>query len=225
VLTWDEDGIARLWEVERAALLGSPIDHPGRIAEGRFDRDGRRILLWSSNGLARLYNSDDGAPLGRPMVHGAAITGASFTADETRVLTWSQDDTARLWSVANGQCLAAFPHTDSVTAASFNPDETRLLTAGGLAATVWDMAFDRDLPLPMRVLELEVRTAAKLGVGGQLQILSTAEWNTRQAALLEQEIASGKTIEPPGDARLLSADELAQKRARLARLRAAETIR
>jgi hypothetical protein len=107
-----------------------------------------------------------------------------------------------------------------VTSARFNRDETRVLTASEEGtARQWDIALDESIPVEDRVLEFEVRSATTLGADGQVRVLRVAEWEKRQAELLNVEIRSGKAIFPPGDARPLTQEELSAKQHQLAELR------
>lgn len=72
----------------------------------------------------------------------------------------------------------SFPHDDAVTGAVFTGDEARVLSwSRDGAVKLWDVALnDEDLTPAERILDLEVRSATRLGVSGQLTKLSSAEW-------------------------------------------------
>ena len=64
VLTWSEDGTARVWETASGKALSEPMKHPKGVTGARFDKDGTRVLTWSEDGTARVWGDafPDGVP-------------------------------------------------------------------------------------------------------------------------------------------------------------------
>ena len=102
VLTWSEDGTARVWEAASGKALSAPMKHDEGVWGASFDKDGTRVLTWSVDGTARVWEAASGKPLSAPMKHDKRVVGATFDKDG-RVLTWSSDGTARVWEAASGQ--------------------------------------------------------------------------------------------------------------------------
>jgi WD40 repeat protein len=55
VLTWGQDGKARLWAVSQHDPILA-LDHNGGVTGAVFSHDGDRILTWSGDGLVRLWD-------------------------------------------------------------------------------------------------------------------------------------------------------------------------
>ena len=140
ILTWSEDGTARLWEAATGVQIGPNIEH-GRMIKGAvFSADQKRILTWNIS--ARLWDAATGAQIGPALQHDGVVLGAVFSADQHRILTWSADGTARLWDAATGaQISPVLKHDTEVNGAVFSADQHHILTwsADG-TARLWDAA-------------------------------------------------------------------------------------
>jgi WD40 repeat protein len=133
ILTWSEDGTARLWNAATAKPIGDVMRHEGSdsaVKGAIFNADESRILTWSNDGTARLWNATTTQPIGEPMRHDNYMIGAIFIADDSRILTWSWDGTARLWDTATTQPIGdPMRRTDSFDDSPiFNADGSRVLT-------------------------------------------------------------------------------------------------
>ncbi len=137
VLTWSDDGMARLWDVTKPEPLQT-FKHDSLVLGAKFSRDESRVLTWSDDGTARLWDVTKPEPL-QTFEHDFRVTGAQFSRDESRVLTWSGDGTARLWEVTKSEPLQTFKHGSAVKGAQFSRDELRVLTWGDDdMAQLWD---------------------------------------------------------------------------------------
>lgn len=56
VLTWSEDGTARVWEPATGEPLTPPLEHEDVVWGAAFSADGRRVLTWSADGTARVWD-------------------------------------------------------------------------------------------------------------------------------------------------------------------------
>jgi hypothetical protein len=142
ILTWSEDGTARLWNAASGMQVGPTLKHAKAVRGAVFSKDEGRILTWSEDGTARLWDAASGAQLGPALKHNGWISGAVFSKDEGRILTWSGDRTARLWDAASGaQVGPALKHDGGVSGAVFSKDDGRILTwSGDGTARLWNAA-------------------------------------------------------------------------------------
>ena len=154
ILTWSDDGTARIWDSASAAPLSPPLDHQGlRINEALFSPDESRILtlsyegLGSRGGVAWLWDAHSGEPLGSPLEHGSMITGARFSPDGNQILTWSDDDTVRVWdSNTNRPLTPPLKHNSSIRGARYLQGTSRILVwSSDGAARIWESASGEPL--------------------------------------------------------------------------------
>jgi WD40 repeat protein len=55
ILTWSDDGTARLWDARTGQPLGPALQHKGSVTGALFSHDESRILTWSDDGTARIW--------------------------------------------------------------------------------------------------------------------------------------------------------------------------
>jgi WD40 repeat protein/DNA-binding SARP family transcriptional activator/tRNA A-37 threonylcarbamoyl transferase component Bud32 len=125
VMTWSEDGAARVWD----AVTGEPLltlQHDGPVWGAAWDWSETRILSWSKDTTARVWDAHTGDLL-LTLAHDSPVSGAAWDKTEAHLLTWS-DKTVRVWDTASGAALLTLAHEDTVRGAAWNRDETRLLT-------------------------------------------------------------------------------------------------
>jgi WD40 repeat protein len=58
LLTWSEDGTARLWDAERGGSVTKPLRHARHVIDAVFSPEGDQVATASADGTARI--------LGRP---------------------------------------------------------------------------------------------------------------------------------------------------------------
>jgi WD40 repeat protein len=97
LLTCDEFGIARLWDVVTGAAVGPPLPHADRVTSMAFNPDGRVALTGSLDGTARLWDAATGRALGPPHVVGAPVGAVAFSPDGRSFVTAAGDSAARIW--------------------------------------------------------------------------------------------------------------------------------
>jgi WD40 repeat protein len=140
VLTANEDGKARLWDMTghvNDVLSG----HDGPVLFADFSHDGRYIITNSADKTSRLWVT---APLAMSHVlvgHTASVKEAVFSADGKRVLTISDDLSVMVWDVETGAAIAVLKgHQELITSAAFSHDGQMVLTASEDAtARLWDI--------------------------------------------------------------------------------------
>ena len=161
ILTWSDDGAARLWAVAEREPLQT-FKHGGRVLGAVFNSEGSRILTWGGDMTARLWAVGQDEPL-QTFKHGGGVSGAVFNREESRILTWSGDGTARLWAVGQNEPLQTFKHEESVSGAVFNSEESRILTwSQDGTARLWIISLEENISPDERILDFQVRSAASL---------------------------------------------------------------
>ncbi len=149
VLLGNQDGTARLWDVDRWQPLGPVLAHAG-LQTVALSPDGRTGLTASEH-QARLWDTHGGQPLGEPLVHQGKVLVATFSPDGSLAATGSADRTVRLWNVSTGaQVGPPLHHSGPVPAVAFSRDGRTLLTGGGAGVgRFWDCATGKPLGFPV----------------------------------------------------------------------------
>jgi len=129
LLTWSDDGSARVWRVETGAEIAA-VEHAGWVSGARFDPAGQRVLSWGRDGVARVWDAATGAEIASTE-HEDGVGGAVFDTAGVRVLSWSDDGVATVWDAATGADIAASDHGDRVWGAVFDSQGERVLSWGG----------------------------------------------------------------------------------------------
>ena len=144
LLTWSDDGTARVWDVEQGQEL-MKFKHESRVSGAELFSDGVRLLTCSLDGTMRVWDVEQGQEL-KQFKHESRVFGAELFSDGARLLTWSLDGTARVWDVEQGQETKQFKHESRVFGAKLFSDGTRLLTwSFDGTARVWDAEQGQEL--------------------------------------------------------------------------------
>ncbi|MFT4978133.1 MAG: WD40 repeat protein, partial [Myxococcota bacterium] len=96
LLSWDSDGILRLWDLLTLTPLHTLHGHDGSVVDVVQLTDGRLLSL-SSRGAIEVWDLDTGRHLVRLRDHITAVWGAAELPGG-RLLSWSGDRTLRTWS-------------------------------------------------------------------------------------------------------------------------------
>jgi WD40 repeat protein len=102
ILTWSEDGTARLWSRGNQALI-AVFRHRGPVSEAMFDATEQRVLTTSDDGTSRLWDvsMNPSIPVEEHMLEFEVRSATTLDAGVVRVL--SQDE----WAGKRGQWEAA----------------------------------------------------------------------------------------------------------------------
>ena len=145
ILTWSEDGTARVWDPLIETELFS-MRHLGPVRGAAWNADESLILTWSEDGTARLWDAEGRAVISLP--HGAPVVGTRWSADQNRLLTWLNDGNVYLWNI-DGEQLATYRHASPVREAVWDSDESRLLVnTVDQGARIWSAEGDLLVDLP-----------------------------------------------------------------------------
>lgn len=213
LLTWAEDGIARIWDLTTQQLLFT-APH-GRWTRGPvLNADETLLMTQSGDNTLTVWDLTTGESR-FTVQHDDILRGVAWNVDETRLLTWSRDGSARIWDAATGELLFTAQHEEDVYDAAWNADETRLFTRAGHTAQVWDLttgeaiftAPHEDYVYGAEWNTAETRLLTRSGLAVQVWDLTTGDvvftavyeesvsnfaWNADETRLLTQ---SGDTIQ------------------------------
>jgi len=153
-ITLGDDGMVRLWEVDKATMLGTIGGEEGTSQVG-VSSDGR-FALWVNykQRTVRVWNFHDKhevAPPGAAKDSKAAfltlpdglIWSAAFSPDAQYLITVGGNG-ARLWDVASGKERMSFTPNGAVASARFSPNGKRIVTGSwDNSAKIWNVETGR----------------------------------------------------------------------------------
>lgn len=211
LLTWGEDGVARVWEIGRSASPGVPRMAPavratigglqpvplagssGPASGGCVSPDGQRAATYGDGGETCLWNTGQGAQIARLRGHRGPLNCAAFSSDGRRLITAGEDGSARVWDVAGGRLLRTFQHSGPVFRCSFSPDGARVLATTRDTVRIYDVNSGQ-LLRDWRVPDRTIRSAAFSPDGGRLLAAGGTDDGWRGGEARVWEVATGKVL-------------------------------
>lgn len=148
LLSGSHDNTVKLWQVDKAACVGTLRGHAGWVRSCGFSSDGKLILSAGFDHQAKVWNIDEYEEVRMLAGHTDVVLASSFSPDGKQVVTASRDRTARIWDADTGRELKRLDegHLFLVTSAGFSHDGKRILTgAGDATVRVWDAATGGEL--------------------------------------------------------------------------------
>jgi WD40 repeat protein len=125
MLTISYDSTIRLWDVNKAIPIGTPMKHQSLVLSAVFSRDGTKILTETNDSTVNLWDVKKDTLI----KHQFNVQNAVFSPDGTKVLSTSYDSTVRLWDAIKGKPIGTpIKHPCSVLNAAFSLNETKVLT-------------------------------------------------------------------------------------------------
>ena len=168
LISADEDGMLRLWDVERGGQLGYwALEGDGRAL---WSPDGTRLATFTSASTIQVWDLKSGSPLGRQQ-HDDLIYRTRWSPDGRHIASSTLDGIIHMWDAEDGEAVYIREfHNHFLGLLEWSPDSTRLLTSGvgDQQPHLWDAA-NGDL---LQVLPIGV-TAAKWSPDGLLIAAST----------------------------------------------------
>ena len=148
ILTWSEDGTARIWEAATGKAISEPLRHQGAVLSAALSPGGRFVVTASVDNMARIWDLSAKDPAANPVVlrgHESGVNAVAISPDNRWLVTASADKTARIWDLS-AKDPAANPvvlrgHEGSVNAVAISPDNHWLVTASNdKTARLWDLS-------------------------------------------------------------------------------------
>jgi WD40 repeat protein len=143
IVTWGDDGVARIWNAATGALVRELQHAPGITIElVTFTDDDTRVATSGDDGWARVWDAKTGTLVRAIHASDALVLHHLYgvlSHDGKRVLTVTIEGIGAGWDVATGERLGGFRHGSLVTGGQLSPDGTRAVTCGtDHLVKVWD---------------------------------------------------------------------------------------
>jgi eukaryotic-like serine/threonine-protein kinase len=136
-----DDGCARVWDLERAALTDQFRGHAGGVQAVAFDHSGLRLATGDAAGVVRLWDPGSPQPVTARQPAYGAVTALAFDASGGRLAAAGEDDTLRVWdadSPHTAVLLAERPYGEEVTAITFGPAGQLAIGGADGRVRVWE---------------------------------------------------------------------------------------
>ncbi|MEW1734348.1 hypothetical protein AB0346_00145 [Nocardia beijingensis] len=165
MVTSDEGGEVRLWDVAGRRLRGAPLDDVNKRAlyHAAFSPDGKTLATTDDLSELQFWDVASRKPLSEAIfAHNGPVTALMFSPDGKTVIT-SNDTTVKLWDVASRTLIGALPDITGLKTytVAFSPDG-RLLATGSADTMVrlWDIASRQLVGAPLAGHTGKVRSLA-----------------------------------------------------------------
>jgi WD40 repeat protein len=148
VVTADEAGAARVWDVERRTLVQTFNGHLAGLFTAAFSRDGTRLITAGGvDGTVKVWNAKAGGDAQWSAdVHNGVVTGASFSPDDRAILTTGGDGLATVRGLDSKIAVSLKGHDGVVRSGAFSRDGRFIVTTSGdMTARVWDAETGAEL--------------------------------------------------------------------------------
>lgn len=141
-----DDGCARIWDVERAALRGQFYGHVGGVQAVALDHSGIWLATGDTDGVVRLWDPRRGEPVTALRLAHCAVTALAFDPSGGQLAAGGDDSKLRVWDVRSpnkAMLLAEPPYEEEATAIAFDAAGGQLAIGGSDGQLrVWDLGPD-----------------------------------------------------------------------------------
>lgn len=144
VLTWGEDGAARVWGALKGWRIYPPLRHSGAVTSADFAPDARRIVTGGSDAFVKVWDLASPASTTPKLFHHIDPTAGAWSPDGRSVASACSDGNVAVWNPNTGERfstndLALEASPSEVSLLRWSRDGRRFLTLGGDGAfRVWD---------------------------------------------------------------------------------------
>ncbi|MDP9080786.1 MAG: caspase family protein [Bacteroidota bacterium] len=125
VVTGEEKGILKIWELHTGALVRSfKEQHNRRVNSLAFSPDGQQVISSSADGAVKIWDWKNGTLISTLGDHHAEMRNARFCLHGTGAIAACTDSTVTIWNLKSGKTVK---HFRGVSGAEFSPDEKLLV--------------------------------------------------------------------------------------------------
>jgi len=138
VVTADSKGVAKVWRLKAATLLGK-VELGSDLSAMKLQRESGLVGLAMEDFTILVLDIDTRKVVRRLPGHSASITDFAFSADSRWLVSVSLDSTMRVWDLPTGHCLDYVLFDRPATSCDLSPSSSSLATShvGDLGIYLW----------------------------------------------------------------------------------------
>ena len=188
ILAISRSGKVDLWDLERGALRGPPLELDGRASEILFTPDGRR-MIGIGRAVVRIWDPESGAQVGADLRRGSYV-GVVLSSDGS--LLAMGGDSVRLWDLADVTPRGELTVPGSeIKVVRFTPDGRRIAAGTNDGKIVlFDLAGRRPIGTPIQ----QGKDFRDLAFSPDGRVLASADFERFAGTAYLWDVASGKPL-------------------------------
>jgi hypothetical protein len=189
LVTGDQEGTVRLWEVATGREWRRLHGHTGAVWVVRVNPDGQMVATGGQDGTVRLWDLVTGQERQRFEAAREHVRALDVSSDGTRLATGDDGGMVRVWDWSSGRELQRMAHSGSVSVVHWSPDNAMLVTSA-LSGIIqlWEVATGREMK---HLSGPFTDTVAAVHVSPDGRLLTAVD---RGGALVRWELASGAVL-------------------------------
>jgi WD40 repeat protein len=150
IATGSLDKSTRLWNLEKATLIGTTIAHPAAVTDLGFSVDGSQLATVTAGGEARVFQTQNGHPIQVLAAQGTGLKGVIFVPG-TKAIALLGSREGKSFTTWTPNAVRTFEgHTGPINALAVTPNGAQVITASSdKSVRVFDVASGkqvRELP-------------------------------------------------------------------------------
>lgn len=139
LLTANDDGIARVWDVETGQEAFSLPAQPDWVNGAEFSPDGKLIATAGNDETVKIWDVQTKSEVFTLTGYSDYVLTTVFSPNGKLLATTGGNKFVKIWDVSTGEELQTLGYTDPVISVAFSPDGQRLAASSTSEMIIWDL--------------------------------------------------------------------------------------